>query len=335
MSVQGRPSWWHPLLRLHDRHVHKQITAAQAAAAELGLDLQVAAIREALAYRRWEYWRSALKFVAIASALGILSVARVQASCTPGGMFNPSPGDDCSRVDSWWPLVAQAAGVMAFLVLLMWPYDAMRGETISRCSKPLYLLLDLLASAAAVARPGTPYVDAIKLSRKVSGLGLPLRTFARHAAADFGDRRALRTELRRHVDRVNVTFAEAANQLASTPESSARRLSELAAHSANSIAAGRFVALLPEEMIAQDTPLEPDRLDGRRLGSAVLLAVVVVTAFFIVLSPLGAPVEIVVTLALVAFPATVFTLLAFRYGLSEATRLTRSIGSFFSASPPL
>lgn len=221
------------------------------------------------------------------------------------------------------------------MLLLSWPYEAMRGETISRCSKPLYLLLDLLVSGAAVARPGTQYVEAIKLSRKVSGLGLPLRKFARHAAADFGDRRALRTELIKHLNRVNVTFAEAANQLASAPESSARRLSELAARAANSIAAGRFAALLPEEMIAQDAQLEPDRLDGRRLGSAVLLAVVVVTAFFIVLSSLGAPVELVVTLALVAFPATVFTLLAFRYGLSEATRLTRSIGGFFSASPPL
>ncbi|MFH8469513.1 helix-turn-helix domain-containing protein [Streptomyces sp. NPDC017991] len=38
---------------------------------------------------------------------------------------------------------------------------------------------------------------------------------------------------------------------------------------------------------------------------------------------------------LVTFLVMVYALLAFRYGLSEATRLTRSIGGFFSANPPL
>ncbi|WP_172633331.1 hypothetical protein [Streptomyces sp. 6-11-2] len=50
---------------------------------------------------------------------------------------------------------------------------------------------------------------------------------------------------------------------------------------------------------------------------------------------MGAPVELLVPLAVVAFPVMVYTLLAFQYGLSEATRLTRSIGGFFSAGPPL
>ncbi|MFE2970449.1 hypothetical protein ACFXKC_43770 [Streptomyces sp. NPDC059340] len=45
--------------------------------------------------------------------------------------------------------------------------------------------------------------------------------------------------------------------------------------------------------------------------------------------------ELLVPLALVAFIVVVYALLAFRYGLSEATRLTRNIGGFFSASPPL
>ncbi|MEU7340219.1 hypothetical protein [Streptomyces sp. NPDC007074] len=40
-------------------------------------------------------------------------------------------------------------------------------------------------------------------------------------------------------------------------------------------------------------------------------------------------------MALVAFIVAVYALLAFRFGLSEATRLTRSIGGFFSAGPPL
>ena len=40
-------------------------------------------------------------------------------------------------------------------------------------------------------------------------------------------------------------------------------------------------------------------------------------------------------LAMVTFLVMVYALLAFRHGLSEATRLTRSIGGFFSVNPPL
>lgn len=80
-------------------------------------------------------------------------------------------------------------------------------------------------------------------------------------------------------------------------------------------------------------PLRPR--DGRRLATACLWAAAIVTASFVALSPLGAPVELLVPLAVVAFPVMVYTLLAFQYGLSEATRLTRSIGGFFSAGPPL
>ncbi|MFB7575487.1 hypothetical protein [Streptomyces sp. NPDC056165] len=50
---------------------------------------------------------------------------------------------------------------------------------------------------------------------------------------------------------------------------------------------------------------------------------------------MGAPVELLVPLAVVAFPVMVYTLLAFQYGLTKATRLTRSIGGFLSAGPPL
>ena len=88
-------------------------------------------------------------------------------------------------------------------------------------------------------------------------------------------------------------------------------------------------------LLPVDTPLEPDQLDGRRLGTACLWAASIVTSSFLVLSPLGAPVELLVPLAMVAFIVVVYAILASRHGLSEATRLTRSIGGFFSASPPV
>ncbi|MFE4336576.1 hypothetical protein ACFRQM_46740 [Streptomyces sp. NPDC056831] len=75
-------------------------------------------------------------------------------------------------------------------------------------------------------------------------------------------------------------------------------------------------------------PLEPDRLDGRRLTTACLWAAGIITASFLAL-PLRGPA------GLVGFLVLVHALLAFRYGLSEATRLKRSIGGFVSASPPL
>ncbi|MEU2624594.1 hypothetical protein ABZ642_41880 [Streptomyces sp. NPDC007157] len=336
MSTQGQPGWWHPLLRLHHRYVHKRATAAEAAAAELGVELHGAAVREALAYQRWMFPRDALKFLAGMTAFMLLAAALYQGECTPGGMFNPAPTSDCSMANT--PIATSLMQWDALVVLaltMMWVARAWQGETIARCSQPLYPLLDLLASSAAVARPGTPYTESIKLSKQVSALALPLRTVARHAASDFGNRRTLRRELIKHLDRVSVTFSLAANQLASDRESAARALGELAAHTANGIAAGRFAVVLPADKLAQDSPLEPDRLDGRRLGIASIYAAVALTVFFLALSPMGAPAALVVSLALVMFPLLVYTLLAFRYGLSEATRLTRSIGGFFSASPPL
>jgi hypothetical protein len=223
------------------------------------------------------------------------------------------------------------------LILLgaLWLVDAIRGRTTARCSRPLHSLLDLLTCSAVTSRPDAPYTQAIKLSQKVSRLGLPLRALARTAAEDFGKRRALRTELVKHLGRVDSAFIDAANQLAGDRQASARRIGELAAHAANNIACGRFTAVLPPEALAEDPPLEPDQLDGRRLGTSCLWAAIIVAGAFAVLSPLGVAAELLVPVALIAFLVVVYALLAFRYGLSEATRLTRSIGGFFSAGPPL
>lgn len=104
---------------------------------------------------------------------------------------------------------------------------------------------------------------------------------------------------------------------------------------ANSVAAGRFTTVLPHDLlVAHDVPLEPDQLDGRRLAASCLWAAGIVISSIVGLSPLGVPAELVVPVALVALLIAVYTLFAFRFGLSEATRLTRSIGGFFSAGPP-
>jgi hypothetical protein len=96
----------------------------------------------------------------------------------------------------------------------------------------------------------------------------------------------------------------------------------------------RVTAVLPAEELLEEVSLGPDRLDGRRLATVCLWAAAVVILAFLALSPLGVPVELLVPLAVVAFLILVYTLLAFRFGLSEATRLTRSIGGFFSVSRP-
>ncbi|WP_141202781.1 hypothetical protein [Streptomyces griseorubiginosus] len=336
MSSPEQPSWIHPLLRLHHRYVEKRVSAAEAAAKELGVDLKGEAIRQALAYDRRQFASMALRMTALVSVLALALVAATHGACTPGGTLEPTPDTDCSLSKySWWvPLLAMNIFMLALLGLL-WFADAIRGQTTARCSRPLHPLLALLTCTAATSRPDVTYTQAIKLSQKVSRLRLPLRVLARTAAEDFGKRRALRTELVRHLGRVDSAFIEAANQLAGDREASARRIGELAAHAANNIACGRFTAVLPPEVLAEDPPLEPDQLDGRRLGTSCLWAAIIVACTFTVLSPLGVPAELLVPVALIAFLVVVYALLAFRYGLSEATRLTRSIGGFFSAGPPL
>ncbi|MEU6688295.1 hypothetical protein [Streptomyces sp. NPDC046832] len=249
--------------------------------------------------------------------------------------LDPSRTSDCSQARGDWFTALWQFHVPVLILGLLLVQAAVDGETIARCSKPLHPLLDLLTFSTTVARPGTRYTEAIKLSQRVSHLGLPFRTFARHAAADFGGRRALRGVLTTHLNRVDAAFTEAADRLAGDREASAKKLAELAALAANNIAVGRFTAVLPAEALPEEAPLEPDRLDGRRLATACLWAAGIVTASFLALSPLGAPVELLLPLGAVGFLVLVYALLAFRHGLSEATRLTRSIGGFISASPPL
>lgn len=166
--------------------------------------------------------------------------------------------------------------LLAITIAIVWINSASEGWRIPRCSKPIYPLLSLLAASAAVARPATRYTEAIKLSQQVSRLGLPLRTFAGNAASDFGNRRALRRELTTHLNRVDAGFIQAADQLAEDRAAAARRLAELAALATNNIAAGRFTAVLPAEVLPEEASLEPDRLDGRRLATACLWAAAIV-----------------------------------------------------------
>ncbi|MGW1364746.1 hypothetical protein ACWCQP_45990 [Streptomyces chartreusis] len=306
------------------------------AASELGLDLDTDTIRSALAYERGMLPVLAFKLAAVSNVVLVTLIAGNRGVCTPGGLLEPTPTGDCTGVwASWSAQLVPLNFLLAVFIALVWFNSASEGWSIQRCSKPIYPLLILLAASATVARPTTRYAEAIKLSQRVSHLGLPLRTFAGNAASDFGSRRALRRELKTHLNRVDAAFIQTADQLAGDRTAAARRLAELANVAANNIAAGRFTAVLPAEALPEEASLEPDRLDGRRLATACLVAAAIVILGFLALSPLGAPVELLLPLALVAFLVLIYTLLAFRFGLSEATRLTRSIGGFFSASPPL
>ncbi|WP_307538406.1 hypothetical protein [Streptomyces sp. V3I8] len=312
------------------------MTEAQAGATELGLHLDADTIRSALAYERGMLPILAFKVAAVSNAFLMVLIAGNRASCRPGGYLEPTPTGDCAGVwASWSAQLVPLNFLLALVIVTVWFTSASEGWSIPRCSRPIYPLLSLLAASATVARPATRYTEAIKLSQRVSLLGLPLRTFAGNAASDFGKRRALRRDLRTHLNRVDAAFIQAADQLAGNRAAAALRLAELSALTANNIAAGRFTAVLPTEALPEVDSIEPDRLDGRRLATACLCAAVIVILVFSALSPLGVPVELLVPLAMVMFLILVYTLLAFRFGLSEATRLTRSIGGFFSASPPV
>lgn len=312
------------------------MTAAQAGAAELELWLDTDTVRSALAYERGRFPRVAFMFAVAANVIMLVLIAGSRGVCKPGGILEPTPTTDCTwERTSWITQMSSFNIVLAIALNIAWIINAAEGGAIPRCSKPIYPLLSLLAASATVARPATRYTEAIELSQEVSRLGLPLRTFARKAAADFGNRCALRRELTTHLSRVDASFIEAADRLAADRTAAARKLAELGALAANNIAAGRFTTVLPTEALAEEASLEPDRLDGRRLATACLWAAALVTLAFLALSPLGAPVELLVPLAVVAFLILVYTLLAFRFGLSEATRLTRSISGFLSAGPPL
>ncbi|WP_406369744.1 hypothetical protein OG788_07960 [Streptomyces sp. NBC_00647] len=303
---------------------------------ELNVKLEGDTIRAALAYERRTYLREMLKITVITDAFTALAWALNRGLCTPGGVLEPETDMDCTLGVLNWDNVVHLLLIFNVLTLgFGWIQMAAMGETVPRCSQPIYPLLKLLTASATVARRNARHGEAIKLGQQVSELGPLLRALARHVAEDFGQRRALRRALTTHLSRVDAAFIEVADLLAADRTASAKQLAELAALAANNIAAGHFTAILPAEALAEQATLEPDRLDGRRLATACRWAVVIVTVSFVVLSSLGAPAEFFVPPAFVVFPVLVYARLAFRYGLSEATRLTRSIFGFFPPNPPL
>lgn len=302
----------------------------------MNVKLEVDTIRAALVYERRTYFQEMLKLNVGYDIFMALGWAFNRGVCTPGGVLEPETPSDCTLGQLSWDNMLDILLVVNVLALgLCWIQMAAMGETVPRCSKPIYPLLKLLTASATVARQNARHREAIKLSQQVSDSGLLLRALGRHAAADFGQRRALRRALTTHLSRVDAAFIHTADGLAADRTASTKQLAALAALAANNIAAGHFTALLPAEALAEQATLEPDRLDGRRLATACLWAVTIVTVSFVVLSPLGAPVELLVPLALAAFLVLVYALLALRYGLSEATRLTRSIVGLLPGNPSL
>lgn len=312
---------------------------AEKAAAELGIDFNASAIRKALGYQRWTYLRRLRGLAIFFAALALFAVVTRPATCRPGGLLTTDQAW-CPTYTEYvfgpkadpWVSMTPTLG----LIVLFWIVSAWRGENIPRVYKPLYLLLTLLtATADLIAMDGGQYTKATRLSAKAAALGLPLRIVARSAASDFGNREVLRKELLSHTELVETAVMQAADGLVQDRTASARKLGTLAGLIAASIAADRFTQMLPPAELPEEAVIEPDRLDGRRLAKACLWSVITVTAFALLLAGLGTPAELLVPLAVVAFVVTAYVLLGLWYGLGEATRLTRSLMSFFSAGPPL
>ncbi|MGW2088958.1 hypothetical protein [Streptomyces sp. NPDC001880] len=339
VSETNLPAWQHPLLHLHHRWVEKHVVPAEKAAAELSIDFNASAIRKALGYQRWTYLRRLRGPAIFFAALALFAVVSRPAACRPGGLLT-TDGAHCPTYTEYvfgpnadpWVSITPSLGLLA----LFWIISVWRGENIPRLYKPLYLLLALLtASADLIAVDGGRYTKATRLSAKAAELGLPLRTVARNAASDFGNRGVLRKELLSHAELVETAVMQAADGLVQDRAASARKLGTLAGLIAGSIAADRFTQMLPPAELPEEAVIEPDRLDGRRLAKACLWSAITVTASALLLAGLGTPAELLVPLAVVAFGVTAYVLLGLWYGLGEATRLTRSLMSFFSAGPPL
>lgn len=338
MPETNLPAWWRPLSRLHHRWVEKHVVPAEKAAAELGIDFNALAIRKALGYQRWTYLRRLRGLAIFFGALALFALVTRPATCRPGGLLTTDQAR-CPTYNEYvfgpstdpWVSITPTLGALA----LLWIISAWRGENIPRLYKPLYPLLILLtASVDLIAMDGGRYTKATRLSAKAAELGLPLRTMARNAASDFGNRRVLRKRLLSHAELVETAVMQAADGLVHDRTASARKIGTLAGLIAGNIADGRFTQILPPAEPPEEAAIAPDRLDGGRLAKACLCSAITVTAFALLLAGLGTPVELLVPLAVVAFVVTAYVLLGLWYGLAEATRLTRSLMSFFSASPP-
>ncbi|MER6257135.1 hypothetical protein ABT224_37990 [Streptomyces sp. NPDC001584] len=213
--------------------------------------------------------------------------------------------------------------------------EVRHGEHIDRCCEPLYPAMALLsASADLVALADSRYTDAVKLRETAAELGLPLRRTATYAASEFGNRKDLRAGLREHAERVETAIAQAADALLVDRDGAAKKLGGLAAAIANNVAADQFMHILPASELPADAVIEPDRLDGRRLAKACLWSAIAVSAVSVLLGRFGISATILIPTAFLAWPIGAHLLLCRGYGLSEATRLTRSIRSFLPSGPP-
>jgi hypothetical protein len=340
VSETDRLTWRRPLTRLHLRHVEKRMLPAQEAAVALGIPFDAAGLRTALAYERREPWRRIRGFVLILAILGVMAASLYPSACErPGGHPSLSAAE-CASPAAY--LFGPGASLRSIAVLwaLMWCVmiitGAQRGSYVASRYQPIYPLLDLLAISAVIATSDTPsHADAVKLNKKAAALPGPLHDVARHIASAYGDRKRVRAELWDHAARVAAEFTGAAEGLVADRSSAARRLGILSAAVAGNIAAERFTQLLSQAELREETPLEPDRLDGRRLARACLFSALAVAGCCSLLAALNAPVELLLPLALIAFLAIAYLSLASKYGLSEANRLTRAMGLFFSTSPPV
>ncbi|WP_405747193.1 hypothetical protein OG422_29050 [Streptomyces sp. NBC_01525] len=92
MSDVLRPAWWRPALRVYRWRVDKHLDPAQTAAAELGVGLDAAFVRQALAYRCRTLLRR-VPAVVVAVLFTAFAWTVNGAGCTAGGVldYRPAP----------------------------------------------------------------------------------------------------------------------------------------------------------------------------------------------------------------------------------------------------
>ncbi|MFF2631160.1 hypothetical protein ACFVUN_36020 [Kitasatospora griseola] len=317
--------------------MERTLVPAATAAQQLGVELDVDRVRAALAYKRQGPGVFVPCLLWVGSIAYLMYIYHV-VGCTPGGRLTPEAGA-CAPWSSVWANLAGLAAVGLLVTLSKVLLVARTGQAIAVIYRPVYPALDLLRASSELAAgdPVGRYDDAVALSEKAAGLRQPLREAMKSITLAHGSGAVLKAAVEVHAERVQTAVALAADDLLVNRHAAATRLGVLAASITNNLAHERFAELVPEADLPAAAPLEPDRLDGRRLMKACRRGALWVLVLLVALWWSGAGPELVIPSGVVLWLPVSFLVLCNRHGLGEASRLIRGIKALFQgvdAPPP-
>ncbi|SOB89017.1 hypothetical protein SAMN06272789_7346 [Streptomyces sp. 1331.2] len=266
-------------------------------------------------------------------------LATWKGACTTGGLL-PSGGGSLAACPTHHEKVS--AGLVVLTVsLALWVASVTRsartGVRVQYCYQALIPALEVLGACGQVQVLGG-HQAAAELSKKAAALGQAVVDGSGHAASDYGSRSATRASTREHARRVAALLERTADELLPGRERATASLACYAAAIAHQTADGRFTNLLgpigqPPEL-PPAAPESPDRTDGRRLAVAAMMALVLTALLAWGISYLGLPTYVNAPLATLSVPLVAFLVLAYRYGLAEALRLTATLRSVRNGDAP-